>query len=181
MVKGVAYSKPWALAALVGILVAASAGVWRAAVRTDVTRETDAENRRRRERLQTIAHLAPFDDGQLALARRRAREHPARFAVDADWDRWVAGLGGDWQISPREIVIHPSYTVSKATARLIAPSVGDWSRIVAAVGEIERRPGFGVVEIELASSGDRRRRTMETVRLVVAMAAPRPAENISSP
>jgi len=181
MVKGVSYSKPWALAALVGILAAASTGVWRAAVGADVARETEAENRRRRERLQAIAHLAPFDDGQLALARRRAHEHPARFAVDGDWDRWAAALGGDWQISPREIIAHPTYTVSKATARLIAPSVADWSRIVAAVGEIERRPGFGVLEIELASSGDRRRRAMETVRLVVAMGAARPADIPPSP
>jgi hypothetical protein len=79
------------------------------------------------------------------------------------------------------MVSHPTYTVSKATARLIAPSVADWPRIVAAVGEIERRPGFGVLEIELASSGDRRRRAMETVRLVVAMSAARPAESPSSP
>jgi hypothetical protein len=181
MIQGIVYSKALALGAGVALLAAVSAAGWHLQAAAAAAEERGSDVRQARELRQSIARKAEFDDAHLEAARVRAAGHPVPLAAEGAWQEWTAALGPGWQVSVPEVRIHPACVVRLATARLVAPSVGDWPKVVAAVGEIERRPGFGVLEVELASGGDHHHRTMDTVRLVVAMGARRPAAETASP
>jgi hypothetical protein len=176
MIRGVTYARGWALAAGAALAAAGGATAWLMRSSAAASSERSAQVRLAADLGQAIALKSAFDDAHLEEARNRARLHPVPLAGVGAWQAWAEALGAGWQISPPEVRRHASYAVSVAAVRLVAPAVSDWPRVLAAVEETERRPGFGVLEVELKSEGDQRHRSMQSMSLLVAMGARLPAE-----
>jgi hypothetical protein len=179
MRRGVVFARRWVLIAVVAWAAAAGATFWLVRSSAAATSERAAQFRSADELARAIARKGNFDQAHLDEARKLARLHPVPLAAVGSWRGWTEALGTGWQIAPPVVRQHAAYAVRVATVRLVAPTVGDWPRLLGAVRDTESRPGFAVLEVELQSEGDHQHRSMQTMRLVVGMGERVPAEQQS--
>ena len=115
-----------------------------------------------------IAGLGECEDSELEAMRGRVRELRARLGSPDAWERLVGHLGAGWVAGPVSREEMGGYLAGVGSISLREPSISDWPRIVEAVRAIEEVPGAGILDFEMRTSGDRERRVVDTVTVVVS-------------
>ena len=118
-----------------------------------------------------IAGLHAFGDPELASLRARVTRFRNGLGSPDTWTRAVQLFGPSWNAEAGSRMEKAAYSVQPGVFYLAKPAVADWPSIVDAVGAAEGLPGVEVVAIEMRSSGDRERRTLDLVKVAVAVHA----------
>jgi hypothetical protein len=166
---GFKYSKLHIAAAAAGT-GAACAAVWLHIV---LGGETVEERRRGQDSegslTAQIAAKSMYGNARLSALRDEVARSSAQLGGKGSWESLVGRLGNAWACETETVEGMDAYPVRYGTFRLASPAVADWSAIVEAVGNSEAIPGVGIAEIEMKSSGDRTRRSLDLVRIQVAV------------
>jgi hypothetical protein len=169
MIVGVAYSKPRAALSAAG-LAAAFAMAW---LQHHITGERHERLRQttdlERNLANKIAAMSDFEDRNRDELRAQVDKFRVQLGPEGAWNRLVRQFGKDWTVDagPRDDM--DGYSVQVGTFRLQSPVTSDWSKIVEAVKASEQLPGVGIVGFEMKTSGDREHRSVNFVRVEVAI------------
>jgi hypothetical protein len=169
MIRGIRYRRSLAIFGAAAVIAAC------ASYRLRITLNAQIAERRLRASAQEasisrqIAEKIMYDDGRL----RELRERVSRFRVtlggEGTWDSLVRRLGNGWSAESGPMEDRGGYSVQYGTIKLLSHTVSEWPRIVEAVRDTEAMPGVGVAELEMKASGDRERRSLDLVRILVAV------------
>jgi hypothetical protein len=85
------------------------------------------------------------------------------------WARLVLLFGKDWSAEPGAKEQRTGYSTQTGTFVRLAPKAADWPRIVDVVRSAEQLPGVGIAWLEMRSSGDREHRSLDVVKIAVAI------------
>jgi hypothetical protein len=169
--RGISFG--WASAALAGsALVAAGSALglvlhFRARVRDE---EGRAETRMRD--LGALAERdAPFGDDRVAALREEIARFELGLGDGSALERLSGGLGPRWSLGEVQASRRGNYVLRRATCSLARPELSDWPAILGAVRSAEEIPGVRVAGIEIRSSGDNERRSLDVVRITCEVEA----------
>jgi hypothetical protein len=169
MIRGVSFSRVLAAAGSAAI-VAACATLW---LRLEVNSE-DLEHRRLASGLEAslsaqISAKAVYDDARLEAMRSRVGRFRLQLGTNDTWDRLVRGFGEGWkaEVGPRDE--RNGFSIQYGVFRLKSPALADWPEIVERLKDSEALPGVGIVEFEMKTSGSREQRSLDMVRILVAV------------
>jgi hypothetical protein len=173
MIKGVQYSKALAGCAAVSV-IAACAMSWRhlelgADIAQQRRRAADAESKLTSE----IAGKSMYEGESLDALRDQVGRTRIQLGDAGTWSRLVRQFGDGWSAESGPTEDKGGYEIRYGTIRLLAPSVADWPKIVEAVRDSEAMRGVGIAEFEMRTSGDRDRRSLDLVRILVAVQSSR--------
>jgi hypothetical protein len=177
MKVGITYSKPMAGTAIASLL-AALAMAWAYS-----GLKSDAEGRRRRVSEQDaslasqLAERAPYENSNLEALRAEVGRFKIQLGREGTWDTLAAMVGERWTAEPGQHEDKEGYSIRYGSLSLLAPETGDWPTIVDVVRKCEATPGVEVSGIEIKTSGSRERRSMDLVRLAVAVETNRTIAN----
>jgi hypothetical protein len=175
MTRGVTYSKPLAVAAMIALGAAGtmlSARLATEARLSKLQRDSAADERA----LQTrIAAMSDYETENVASLRREVSRFRVNLAAFGTWESLVASLGSAWDCEPGPKDERNGYSIQLGTLRLLSHAVGEWPEIVNTVGRLEALPGVGIAELEMKTSGTGDRRSLETTRILVVIQASREA------
>ncbi len=121
-----------------------------------------------------VSARAAFDSASLEALRTRVRDLRGRLGAADTWDRILVQLGKEWTGDLGKREDRGGYSAQEGSLVLRSPTTSDWPDILGAVGELERIPGVGVVGFEMSTSGDRAHRSVDLVRITVALHTARP-------
>jgi hypothetical protein len=134
-----------------------------------------AEARRSASHIEELSRRtaadAAYDDPALGELRDRIERFRRELGTTDALSRLAGQLGSRWSLGSARALDRGLYRVHQASASLTAPEVSDWPAIVEAVREAEDIPGVSVPEIELRSSGDLGRRSLDLVRMACLVRA----------
>jgi hypothetical protein len=169
MIKGVQYSKALAGGAAASV-IAACAMSWRhlelgASIARQRQRAAVAEAKLTSE----IAARSMYEGESLEALRDQVGRSRIRLGDAGTWGRLVGQLGDGWAADSGATEDKAGYVIRYGTIRLLAPSIADWPRIVGAVKDSEAMRGVGIAEFEMRTSGDHDRRSLDLVRILVAV------------
>jgi len=132
------------------------------------------EQRRRAAELEDainkqVAAMSDCDDPHLNALRMLAGRLRGQLGTDDAWGRLVLLFGRDWtaEAGPKEQ--RAGYSTQTGSFVRLAPSPSDWPGVVNVVRSAEQLPGVGIAGIEMRSSGDRERRSLDIVKIAVAI------------
>jgi hypothetical protein len=168
MIKGVQYSRALAGGAAASV-IAACAMSWRhfelsANVAQQRRRAAVAESKLTSE----IAARSMYEGESLDALREQVVRSRVQLGDAGTWGRLVTRFGDGWTAETGPTEDKGGYVIRYGTIRLLAPSVADWPKIVEAVRDSEAMRGVGIAEFEMRTSGDRDRRSLDLVRILVA-------------
>ncbi len=169
MIRGVAYSRRL----LVAALTAAGTAVALAALHLQLAAQT-AERRLGGAALEAalaekVAKMSDCRDADLLALRARVAEFRGRLGPRDTWERLVRLFGSRWVPEPGIKADGAGYSVQPGAFLLSAPVPSDWPAIVELVGGAAQVPGVSVAGIEIRSGGDKERRSLDQVRIAVAI------------
>jgi hypothetical protein len=119
----------------------------------------------------TIAGMRAFSDLELATLRARVTRFRNGLGSPDSWSRAVRLFGAAWNSEAGQRTEKAAYSLQPGVFYLAKPAIADWPSVVEAVGAAEGLPGVEVVAVEMKSSGDRERRTLDLVKVAVAIHA----------
>jgi len=169
MTRGVAYSRRYAALSLVA-LGAAFAMAW---LHHHVNGEK-IEQRRGAAAFEAdlgrrIAARSDCDDPSLRGLRARVGRFREELGPEDAWERLVVKFGRGWTAEAGSRDEKDGYTFQAGTLLLLSSAPSDWPAIVEAVGVAEQLPGVGFSGFEMKSSGDTEHRSLDLVKIVVAI------------
>jgi hypothetical protein len=177
MIRGVAYSRPFAAAATAA-LIAAGAMFWiRLATHAKLSELRLHAANSERDLATRIGALSAYESDNVDALRRQVGLFRVRLGTDGTWDRLVRRLGGGWSAESGLREDKSGYSLQPGTFRLLSHAVGEWPDIVEAVKDLEAIPGVGIAEIEMKTSGSGDRRSLDTARILVLIQASRTGPN----
>jgi hypothetical protein len=169
MIRGVQYSRPAAIGAAAAA-VAVGAVTWQHHALGARILEQRARAAAVEERLNgEIAANSMYESDRLTALRDQVGRSRIRLGDAATWGRIAGRFGEGWTLETGAIDEKGDHSIQYGTIRLPSPSVADWPKIVEAVTDLEAIPGVGIAEFEMTSSGGRDRRSMDLVRILVAV------------
>jgi hypothetical protein len=127
-----------------------------------------------------IAANSMYDSTSLTALRDRVGRSRIRLGDEATWGRLAGRFGEGWTVEAGAADEKGEHSIQYGTIRLQSPSVADWPKIVEAVADLEAMPGVGIAELEMTSSGGRDRRSLDLVRILVAVHTKRSGSKSSS-
>lgn len=169
MIRGVQYSLPFA-AVGVAALAATGSMIW---LRFDL--EARIAGQRRRASIaeaslsSQIAAKSMYERECLETLHSQVSRFRERLGTDGTWERAVGQFGSGWNAELGARDDRSGYSIQYGTLRLISPTLADWPRIIGAVRDSEAIPGVGIAEIEMKASGSRGQRTLDLVRILLAI------------
>jgi hypothetical protein len=119
--------------------------------------------------LAQIAAKSGFDRPAMEALRARVGRFRIHLGPDGSWDRAVRLMGKAWAADAGAREDREGYSVQAGTFRLQSPATNDWPQIVDAVRALGQIPGVGVIGFEMRTSGERERRSVELVEILVAV------------
>jgi hypothetical protein len=169
MIRGIQYSRPLVAAGAVAV-VASCTMIW-------LSLELNAkisEQRRRASSLEAslsgqIAAKSVYESEDLDALRDKVGRFRVRLGSEGTWERLVRQFGDGWTAESGPKDDKNGYCIQYGTFKLLSPAVADWPKIIEAVKDSEAIPGVGVAEIEMKSSGGHDRRSLDLVRILVAV------------
>jgi hypothetical protein len=169
--RGVAFSRPLLVAALAGVGAAAAM----AALHRHLVGEAD-ERRRDGEQAQAalasaIAGMYDCGDPDLAALRARVARFRGGLGSEDSWARLARQFGARWNAEEGVSDAKAGYSIQPGVFFLASPAPSDWPTILETVGAAESQPGVEIVAIEMKSSGDKERRSLDLVKIAVAIHA----------
>jgi hypothetical protein len=169
MIRGVTYSDR-----LLALCIAAVGAVCAMAWLRQHLEGDWLEQRRRAADLEgvlsrQVTAMSDCDDSHLNALRALVDRFRGQLGTEDPWGRLVLLFGKDWTAEPGPRDQGAGYLTQIGTFVMLAPSVSDWPGIVDAVRSAEQLPGVGIAGLEMRSTGDRDHRSLETVKIVVAI------------
>ena len=169
MIRGVQYSLPLA-AAGAAALVAVGSMMWlRLGLSSEIVEQRRLASVAETSLSSQIAAKSMYERERLEELREQIGRFRVRLGADGTWDSVVSRIGLGWYAEPGTRNERGTYSIQYGTLKLMSPTVADWPRVIEAVGESEAIPGVGIAEIEIKASGVRGQRTLELVRILVAV------------
>lgn len=123
-----------------------------------------------------IASKKGCGESDLDELRKRVERFRGQLGPDDAWMRLVHQFGRRWKVEAGPKEDKDGYSIQIGTFLLTSPTVADWPEIIEAVGAAEQLPGVGIAGIQMRSTGSRKSRSVEIVRVLVDIHArlPRP-------
>lgn len=180
MIRGVQYSKPLAAGAA-AVAIASSMLIWQhhelgAKISEQRRNAAIAESNLESE----VAAKSMYESEYLNALRDQMSRSRVQLGDEGTWGRLVRRLGDRWSAEPGQMDGKGGQSIRYGTMRLLLPTVTDWAKIVEAVTNSEEIPGVGIAELEMKTSGSRDRRTLDLVRILIAIQTRRTGENPSA-
>jgi hypothetical protein len=169
MKVGMTYSKPIAATAITTLLAACGIAWINSALKSD------AEGRKRRASDRDaslsaqVVERASYENFSLEALRDEIGRFRVQLGGEGTWENLARMFGERWKAEPGQQEDKDGYSIRFGTLRLSSPETGDWPGIMEAVRKCEATPGVGVTDIEIKTSGNRERRSMDLVRIAVAV------------
>lgn len=175
MIRGIEYSKPLAAACATAIIASCTMAWLRVGLNAKIS-----EQRRRASTLESnltgqMEAKSEYDDENLNALRERVGRLRTQLGPDGTWERVAGQFGDGWKSEPGPSDDKNGYSVRYGTFKLLSPAVTDWAKIVEAVRNSEAIPGVAIAEFEMKTSGGRDRRSLDLVRILVAVRTSRSA------
>lgn len=178
MIRGVAYSKKLSVLCAIGI-GAALTTVW---IRYQLTSDWLEQMSRAAESegvlIKQIATMSDYNDSNLRALRLQIGRFRGQLGQEDLWKCLVLQFGKDWtsKVGPKEE--RTGYSFQIGTFIRVSPSASDWPRIVEVVKAAEHIPGVGIAGFEMKSSGDREHRSVDVVKVVLAIRSRQPGATL---
>lgn len=171
MTRGVAYSRHALALGSAGLGVA-----WAMVLVHHLVAAVRTEHWRRAAELEgsltkQVAARSDYEDSKLDAQRARVGSFRSRLAPGNTWDSLVRLFGKGWTAEPGPSDVREGFSLQAGTFILVSPAASDWPQIVEAVEAAEQRTGVGIASFEMKSSGNAERRTVDLVKIVVAIHA----------
>jgi hypothetical protein len=181
MIRGIAYTKPLAAAA-VAALAAAGGLFWmrtaNAADRAGLRLRAESEERTLQAR---VSAMSAFDSKNVDELRTQVSRLRKQLGTKGAWERIVTRLGVGWASEAATKEDKAGYSVQTGTFSVLSHGVDEWPAIVETVGQLEAIPGVGIAGFEMNTSGSGDRRTLDTARMLVVVQTSRPAPTPITP
>jgi hypothetical protein len=116
-----------------------------------------------------IAARSDCRDSDLDELRARVGTFRDQLGPEDAWEHLVRQFGNGWTAEARPRDDRDGYSFQIGTFVKLSPATSDWPAIVELVKTAEHIPGVGIAGFEMKSSGSRERRTVDLVRIVVAI------------
>jgi hypothetical protein len=177
MIRGVSYSRWSAAVSAAGIGAALLAVlIHNHDVRSRSARLSEVAGRES-DLLAQIGAKSGFDQTSMDALRAKVNRFRVRLGPEGSWDRAVRLMGKAWAAFAEPRDDREGFSVQTGTFRLESPATDDWPQIVEAVKGLEQIPGVGVIGFEMRTSGDRERRSVDLVKVLVAVQTLRSAQS----
>jgi hypothetical protein len=118
-----------------------------------------------------IASKEDYGDSNLSELRGRVERFRRQLGPDDAWMRLVRQFGLRWAAEQGPKEDKDGYSIQVGTFLLTSPAASDWPEIIEAVGAAEQLPGVDVKGFEMRSTGSRKSRSVDTVKVVVTIHA----------
>ena len=169
MKKGFDYSDRILIAAVLAIGLSGVLAWARSAAATSVT-----ETRRRGAELESalgaqIAAKAEFDHARLESLKADVRRFRSHLGSKEAWQHMTDTLGKRWICEDIAREDSGGYSLQSGSLSMLSPLTADWPQIMDALKTISEMPGVSLVEIRVRSKGGREGRTLESVKIRVAV------------
>jgi hypothetical protein len=171
MKRGVVFSKAAAAAALCGLGMAGAAEAAHRHLASQAGEALRSNQAAETALASAIGGLAAFGDSERASLRARVDRFRDGLGGGDSWSRLSRQFGERWAAEARPRERKSAYSIQTGSFYLNKPSLGDWPSIVDAVGAAEVLPGVEILAVEMRSSGDRDRRSLDLVKVAVAIHA----------
>lgn len=181
MIRGVMFSRTQAALGAAGLAGALVMALVHHALGERRSRWLQEAQERENEVAALIAACGGSDAASLEALRDRVRGFRTRLGPTDTWDRILAQLGAGWRGEPGSREDRGGYAFQEAALSLRSPTTSDWPEILGAVGALEHTPGVSVVGFEMDTSGDRLRRSVDRVKVTVALQTTRETPAPPSP
>jgi hypothetical protein len=177
MIRGVAFSK-WRVAAFAAGIGSASTAA--------LLYHRDGINRSERlaeiagqqsDLVAKIAVKSSFEQSALDALRNKVNRFRLDLGPEGSWDRAVRLLGKAWAANAGTRDEREGYSVQKGSFSLQSPATNDWPQIIEAVKSLGQIPGVCIIGFEMKTGGDRVRRSVDLVKIVVAVQTLRSTPN----
>jgi hypothetical protein len=128
---------------------------------------------------EQVAALSEFEAEKLEALRSKVGRVRVQLGPEDTWERLIAKLGDSWAVEAGHREERTGCSVQCGVFRLKSPVVSDWPAIVEALKDSEALPGVGIAEIEMQTSGNLERRSLDYVRILVTVQAARRGANLA--
>jgi len=169
MIKGVKYSKRLSVASAACVGAACAMALLHQHVASKRFEHTRRAADLAGALSKQIASKSDFEDSNLNALRARVNRFRGQLGPEDAWERLVRQFGEGWtaEVGPR--VSKGGYSFQNGSFVLPSPMASDWPRIVEAIKAAEHLPGVGIAKIEMKTSGKLEPRSIDIVRIVVAI------------
>ncbi len=179
MIKGLAFSTGLAAASSTAI-AAACVMFW---TRTELQSKA-TEHQRRNSDIESglsaeIAAKSEFESDRLKSLKSRAGLLRVHLGAADTWDRLVKRFGAGWTVEAGPKDERSGCTFQYGSFTLKSPVLADWPGIIETLKDSERLPGVGIAEIEMKTSGNLERRSLDSVRILVAVQTGRKGSDLA--
>jgi hypothetical protein len=174
MIRGVSYSRPKAICLAGSLAIAVALGF---ALHHLETVESEgllhAQQKRSalEEQISARSHCA---DADLKALRAEVAGLRERMAKPGAWERLMLQLGRGWGARAARTEERAGCIVQDVVLERRSPSTSDWPEIVSVAADIEKMQGARISSFEMRTSGDKQRRTVDLINILVSIRAQRP-------
>jgi hypothetical protein len=124
---------------------------------------------RERDLTRQVAERSGFEQADLDALRARVGKFRIQLGPVDSWERLARQFGKAWMAENGTRDDRDGYSVQDGTFQLQSPATTDWPEIVSAVKAAEDLPGVRIIGFEMRTSGDHERRSVDIVKVVVAI------------
>ena len=179
MIRGLVFSRVLAAASSAAI-AAACAMFWTLAE----LQSKNSEHQRRASGIEAglsaqIAAKSEFERDRLEALRIRVGLFRVHLGTANTWDRLVKRFGAGWTIEAGPSEDRNGCSVQYGVFSLKSPELSDWPGIIEILKDSEGLPGVGIVEFEMKTSGNLERRSLDLVRIHVAVQTGRKGSDLA--
>jgi hypothetical protein len=121
----------------------------------------------KRELARLVVEKSGCEQSDLDALQVRVRRNRILLGPADSWDQLVRLFGKRWKSEAGSRDDREGYSIQVGTFRLQAPTIWDWPHVIDSVSASENLPGIGVIGFEMKTSGDRERRSVDLVKVVV--------------
>lgn len=181
MTRGVRFSRWSAVFCGAGIIaVLSSAMIRHHVVRSRIADRSQFEISEQDLKTQITAKSG-CDLADLIALRSIVGRFRVQLGPSDSWDRLSVQFGKEWSAEGISRDDWDGYSVQVGALRMRSPATSDWPDIIEAVRTLEGTPGVRITGFEMKTSGEHERRSVDLVRIAVAIQMARPAAISTTP
>jgi hypothetical protein len=126
-----------------------------------------------------VTALSDFGDADLVALRSKSNAYQSRLGSEGIWSELEKNYGGSWSIESGAKHENGGSLNQTGILTKISPTVGDWQTAVDTLGTLEHLPGVAIARFEMKTSGDLEHRSVDMLKIVIAINAHRTPSEVT--
>jgi hypothetical protein len=180
MKRGISYTKSFAIASATATLASCAVLWMHASINARILEQRRSALEIDSRVSAQIAAKSEFNGERLKDLRAKVNNIRIHLGAEGTWERITREIEKTWIIEGGLIDERGGYSIQYRNLKLRRPLVADWPNVVQTVKDLEALPGVSVAELEIRTSGGRDGRSMDLVRIQLALQKRRTITKLAS-